>query len=227
MACCKEHKNVCPGKPPEESTVVVKPASHPHAMSRSRPNPRTGSRRLYNGDDDNDDDDEDLDDGWKVTDEMKKAIENSQWLRNQLQDGGLREVIRQVVASGDGLEQQQPQHRFPQFQVFIDKLLVVAGVLEREADTGEPLEEWLEQDWGHDPPPLSLRPWRRQLPTFPPVDVSSSDADDDDEDDDENSDDSGEEKDEGKEEDESSASTAPSSTLDDDSHQCDEGEEHD
>ncbi len=115
-------------------------------------------------------DDEDLDEGWKITDDMKKAVENSSWLRQQLQDGGLRDLMQKIVASGDGLQQQ----RYPQFQVFVDKLLVLAGILEREDGENEPLEEWLEQDWSHDPPPLSLRPLRRKLPVFQPVDISST-----------------------------------------------------
>ena len=186
-----------------------------HAFARSGPVSRASTRRKYNN---NDDDDDDLDEGWKITDEMKQALENSPWLRKQLQDGGLREVIRQVVASGEGLEsQQQQQHRFPQFQVFLDKLLVVAGVLEREDDTNEPLEEWLESDWGqhnNNPPPLSLKPLRRKLPTFPPVDVSSSDDEEVEVEDknDEDSDDSSDEKDDDNENDESSATTETSST---------------
>ena len=114
---------------------------------------------------------------------MKTAVERSEWLRRQLQDGGLRTLIRQVVDSGGNPDALRlVQERFSQFQAFIDKLLVVAGVLGREQDPKneeeeeEPLDEWLERDWSQDPAPhqLSLKPWRRKMPVFQPVDASSS-----------------------------------------------------
>jgi hypothetical protein len=125
----------------------------------------------------------------KLIDEMMCALEQSEWLRKQLQDGGLRDLMRQIVESRDNEALRQVQQRFPHFQVFLDKLLVVAGVLEREnnAEDGkgedeiEPLQEWLERDWSQDsaPPQLSLKPLRRKMPVFQPVDVSSSSNEED------------------------------------------------
>ena len=75
---------------------------------------------------------------------------------NELKDGGLRQAIVEIVKScsrpannshevcteqqGDALE--QAKLKYPNFEAFMDKLLVITGVLERETQQ-EDLAEWL------------------------------------------------------------------------------------
>jgi hypothetical protein len=172
VPCCKQHKEVCPGKPPEAAQIKNKnPYALPPELLRAPP-------RVY-GDDD--DDDDSVDEGWKITDDMKSALQHSDWLRKQLQDGGLKQLIQQIVASKNTQALQEVPARYPHFGVFLDKLSVVAGVLERNNgdDHDEaPLDEWLQRDWSQEDaaPQLTLKPiFRRTMPVFEPVDASSSD----------------------------------------------------
>jgi len=190
VACCKEHKKICPQTPPPDMTTPI--VSPPNSISGTMTCfnlPPLRSRNSGNYDDNNDDDDS-LDEEWVVTDDMKRSIEKSDWLRKQLQsDGGLRDVIRQITTSRNIESIKHVQQRLPKFQIFLDKLLVVAGILERSPDNVhddnngqeemEPLEEWLERDWSQDqnPPPLSLKPLRRKMPDFQPVDLPESSED--------------------------------------------------
>mmetsp|Transcript_1941 Transcript_1941/g.3628 ORF Transcript_1941/g.3628 Transcript_1941/m.3628 type:complete len:304 (+) Transcript_1941:1161-2072(+) len=221
------------------------------------------SDEVHNSDDDDDDDDDDdeddssLEDGWEITNDMMVALRNSVWLRKELQDGGLRDMIASVAKSekkyksyhkkqtkhrhgcrqqgpgrGHGRgrgrgnrtsrfqQQQQQQPRHPHqalaekrnenqnFNVFTDKLLVLADVLERQELTPiasiessgvavggppvlspnrdhhhsrneEELEEWLGRKWnpGMPKPALALKPRRKVIPKFEPIDVSSSSED--------------------------------------------------
>ena len=164
---------------------------------------------------------------------MKNALRKSTWLRNELQDGGLRDMISSVVRSGkkfkksqnnnnnnrkknhkfsnNSRKQQQQQQHCPHphdelaakrqdnqnFDVFVDKLLVLGDVLERrqgdiiireDGSTGgvgggggikgtdipprrneEELEEWLKRKWVHGDPPqdLTLKPRPRKLKVIP------------------------------------------------------------
>ena len=188
VVCCKEHKKTCSQKPPETSS------------NGSSANGNNGTLASFNllqfrpsngrkGRCDNDDDDNSLEDEWKLTDEMKRAVEQSDWLRAQLQaDSGLRNVIRQIAESRNAESIQQAKERFPSFQSFLDKLMVVAGILEREQELDdkepEPLDEWLQRDLSQDPTPprLSLKLLRRRMPDFQPVDLSSSSEEENDHD---------------------------------------------
>lgn len=190
VACCKEHKNICPGKPPEDES------SSSNSISASKKSGIFSSLNLtqlqpfHKRDSSRKNEEEDsTNDGWKLTDEMKEATEKSAWLRSQLQsEGGLRDAIRQIVASQNLDALQEVKDKFPAFQMFLDKLLVVSGILEREQDIDEteiePLDEWLDRDWSQDPTPpqLSLKPLQRKMPEFQPVNLSSS-SDEEDEDD--------------------------------------------
>ena len=51
-------------------------------------------RRRMLDDEDSDSDDEGS--GWRLTREMMDRIDNSQWLRNELADGGLRQLISEI-----------------------------------------------------------------------------------------------------------------------------------
>jgi hypothetical protein len=180
VACCRMHKTVCPGKEGQEgssapdSTGTTKEAAATTAstlaQTQTTQNPSNPAACESDTDDYSDDDDDDasLEDGWKITDDMKVALRNSTWLRTELQDGGLRSMIAKVVryekkfnshhrrkdkwrngnTNGNKKNQkknnQQQQSNHPHeelgakrvdnknFDVFVDKLLVLADVLERQ-----------------------------------------------------------------------------------------------
>ena len=184
VVCCKEHKKICPQKPQETSSNSKDISGTFASFNLTQLRPSNETQKRFDEDDDNS-----LEDEWKLTDEMKRAMEESQWLRAQLQaDGGLRNVIRQIAESRNVESMQEVTQRFPNFQVFLDKLMVVAGVLEREQELDdkelEPLDEWLQRDLSQDPTPprLSLKLLRRRMPDFQPVDLSTSSEDDSDQD---------------------------------------------
>jgi hypothetical protein len=130
--------------------------------------------------------DDDLEEGWKITDKMKTAVDASDLLRKELQDGGLRQIIHQVssvsdtVAHGGKTHQElafeEAKRNFPNFETFIDKLLVLTGVLERQ-ETQDDMSQWLE---GDELGPLSLVPIpRQQRPRLNTPDASCSTSDSD------------------------------------------------
>lgn len=249
VACCRKHKLICPGKPPETALEI--------AAAAAAADPIQSNNNTAHNDNDaenftsDDSDDESLEEGWKITDEMKEALQKSSWLHEELQDGGLRGMIAQVVRSSkkaklprhnkhhrhkhhrkpaaslaattshnpahDALLEQRNEN--PNFNIFCDKLLVLAGVLERQnvdgdrmaaasasttksSSSGTPnaprdsqeLEQWLKQKWEPDQPPpnLALKPIRKKaVPKFDPVDVSSSsESEESEEEEDSNDDDS-------------------------------------
>uniref|UniRef100_A0A7S0TET9 HIT-type domain-containing protein n=1 Tax=Pseudo-nitzschia delicatissima TaxID=44447 RepID=A0A7S0TET9_9STRA len=211
VVCCRKHKEICPGKTPEQATIAAntitteRPTSSatiPSAPSSQQP-PDSESDYSSGGDDSS------LEDGWEITDDMKNALRNSTWLREELQDGGLKDMIKEVVKSErrqksfyrnrkrqnnkqqrggkqppmDPHENLAAKRRENQnFDAFMDKLLVLADVLERQNSENsnsrneEELEEWLRRTW--DPttpkPNLALLPKKKKIPKFDPVDVSSS-----------------------------------------------------
>ena len=71
---------------------------------------------------------------------MKSNVKRSEWLRNELKDGGLRTLISGIVntsGSQKHLALKQAKERYPLFQTFLDKLLVLAGVLQRQEEEEE------------------------------------------------------------------------------------------
>lgn len=100
--------------------------------------------------------DEDLPPGWKMTKDMVKMMRKSKWLRDEVADSGLQQLIVKIVSSsrnvanvnrfGYSKSSQQfstnvttyreqmlsdIKSQFPQFQMFVDKLLYLTGVYER------------------------------------------------------------------------------------------------
>lgn len=191
MTCCKEHKKSCSGTPASTNFQNLGARSSPGLQSL--PSWKTFQFRSS----DESDDDDSIGDGWKLDEEMKRAVEQSEWLHKELSDGGLRDIIAYVVSqsstprrSGQNRNALElAQQRFPHFKVFLDKLLVVAGILNREHQHNlngvdgngeisfeeESLEEWLKRDWSGDtvPPQLSLKPVIRKIPFFEAVDFST------------------------------------------------------
>lgn len=108
------------------------------------------------------DDDSDLDEpGWKLSTEMMDRINQSAWLRKELADGGLRQMIREIdVASddededGDGrsawkrrrkdnvaispreLSLARAKYTNSKFASFVDRMLLTAGIMTRVAGDG-------------------------------------------------------------------------------------------
>jgi zinc finger HIT domain-containing protein 3 len=105
-----------------------------------------------------DDINEDLGLGWKMTDEMANAMKESTWLRNELSDIGLQQLITKIVASSTNMppiargfssfqvrkqrsESSNATYREqmlseikstrPQFQTFVDKLLCLTEIYDR------------------------------------------------------------------------------------------------
>jgi hypothetical protein len=240
VVCCRQHKTVCPGKDgggPTTATTMTTTisgvttvaaaaaASSSNGTIVNSNNNNTINRGNDDDDSDSEDDDDDssLEEGFKITDDMKNALRKSTWLRNELQDGGLRDMISSVVRSGKKFkksqnnnnnnnrnrnhkfsnnnrkQQQQQQQHCPHphddlaakrqdnqnFDIFVDKLLVLGDVLERRqgeiiiredgngSSSGvggggikgtdipprrneEELEEWLKRKWDHGDPPQDL-----------------------------------------------------------------------
>jgi hypothetical protein len=164
VACCRKHKIGCPGKPPTQPPVPTSTTGINHQQgSYTRNDEVNGDVEDENIDDnhhDSDDDESSVEEGWKITEEMKVALRNSSWLHEELQDGGLRDLITNVVRSSKKLGKnnnnkknfrtnQNKFSRYSQqetpaeilngrkrenrnFDIFCDKLLVLAGVLERQ-----------------------------------------------------------------------------------------------
>jgi len=141
---------------------------------------------------------DDLEPGWKVTDEMANGMRNSIWLRQELSDPGLQHLISQVVSASSCVAAPgkkgghrnnrkpggssmstvptTPQERLlddlkysnPQFKLFLDKLLVTAGVLEVQQDQGSnsnqgfDLNAWLQSASAGAPHQLQLKPLHRR-----------------------------------------------------------------
>jgi hypothetical protein len=134
--------------------------------------------------------DEDLDEGWKITKHMMDEMDKSDWLRKELQDGGLRQLIhevygssRNVIRSGGNSAsattyQEEAlanlQSQYPNFRIFLEKLKVMTGILERQQvneEEEEDLSSWLEYTrTSDDVGPLALKPLpsRQEFP-LPPV----------------------------------------------------------
>jgi hypothetical protein len=134
---------------------------------------------------------EDLDESWKMTDRMIELMQGSEWLRTELQDSGLRHLILKVVAASNivGRNEQTEQEQeieqiksdYPHFKRFIDKFLVLTGVLERQKEDAEiDMKKWLERESG-DTHPLILKPIAgRQKTALSKEDFELPDGDSDD-----------------------------------------------
>ena len=162
--------------------------------------------------------------GWRVTEAMANAARGSAWLRGELTDPGLRRLVARVVvavaseasccgrggaaAATEATAQERVlgelRSSHPRFRLFLDKLLVTAGVLERRGvDATVDLDEWLRRDHDcADELHLQLRPAgqsskRRRVASFSTDGSSDNDEDehdhssssDGDDDDDDSSDD--------------------------------------
>eukprot|EP00980_Cylindrotheca_fusiformis_P009516 scaffold2077_cov119-Cylindrotheca_fusiformis.AAC.19 len=182
VVCCRSHKDICIQEKKQEEKSNIPSKYGNLFMCNGVPNHAISMRVVR--EDHDDDGDNSIEEGWNVTQEMKQAISRSEWLRSELKDGGLRALISQIVSAGNQRHCaiQQVKERYPSFKTFLDKLLLVAGVLEHQ-DSGEvveTIEELLGRDWDEDPPSLALTSREmRKLPVFEPIQHSSSSSESD------------------------------------------------
>jgi hypothetical protein len=185
VACCKKHKETCSQEKKPQEGKVENPSKYanqlPFPLTSNQPFSRQGDLE------DDEDDDDSMDEEWKINEEMKSTLSRSEWLRNELKDGGLKDLIAQIVSAGNrkDLVLLQVKERYPSFKTFLDKLLLVAGVLERQNfgdEQEEPFEKLLERDWDENRPTLALKSRdERVLPVFEPIQHSSSSSEGSDE----------------------------------------------
>lgn len=171
IECCQKHKQQSCQPVTVLEVVTSEPALKskylPSDMLLRDPNLNALHRRTTL---DLDDDEDDKEIGWKITRDMMDSINQSQWVKQELQDGGLRQIIYEIesapntVLQSGKTEQEETLERlkskYPNFRGFLDKLLVTAGVLEREKES-EDMMSWLyrsEDDLG----PLALKPIPRR-----------------------------------------------------------------
>lgn len=117
---------------------------------------------------------------------MKDALHDSAWLKTELQDGGLQNILAGIAGashnvshlgsnSGESVQEQllrQTKMSNPAFATFLDKAMVIAGALERQGkDADGSMEEWLDKET-EGPLHVSLKP----LPCRPAAFVPSEDA---------------------------------------------------
>lgn len=167
VACCRKHKaELCKPATPAPATATISSkyvSNFPAAAAapaknalKEPPRKRHRNNRLEVTEEDED---------WHITDEMKDCMHRSDWLKQELADPGLRFLISQIYESsnlvprncnnrgrnrGDDAtavattEQEQKLRQLvetnPQFKGFIDELLVLTGVLNRE-QIGKPPAE--------------------------------------------------------------------------------------
>lgn len=109
---------------------------------------------------DDDENDEELEEGWRITADMMDMMQNSEWLRKELEDGGLRQIIAEIDSAdfedNNSLNNNHRHHtKKPKlsaepdltrreialmkskqtnhkFAEFIDKLLLLTGVLQKD-----------------------------------------------------------------------------------------------
>jgi hypothetical protein len=104
-----------------------------------------------------------------MTDGMVQLMQRSGWLRTELQDSGLRQLLIEIATASNicGPNKQTHQEQalqkakldYPHFKRFIDKLLVLTTVLERQReDTEIHLADWLSNETAKDAHPLILKP---------------------------------------------------------------------
>lgn len=172
MKCCKEHKESCPalikgcvgtdtdsdaksclqsGKSNTIEGTEIK-SEYVSCDALSADPIKNAIRRRSMLDDYESDDDSVDEHGWGITKEMMDRLDNSEWLRKELADGGLRQMIA-TIDNADWEKKVEEKKRKrnqinqiheltpretalerakysnPKFAKFVDKLLLTAGVL--------------------------------------------------------------------------------------------------
>jgi len=121
VQCSKDHKNTCPALVSSDdktnnnnatpttdadgdSSAAIKAnkeqSNYLHQKELKTTNQTKRKRARRNSGDESDDSRND-EPGWSLTPEMKKTVHQSPWLRKELRDGGLRQLIEQIDAASD------------------------------------------------------------------------------------------------------------------------------
>lgn len=93
--------------------------------------------------------------GWSITREAKEAMRSSEYIREELADKGLQSLISDIVSSDGGWRGRfdallEAKQNNPQFNRFLDKVLLTTRVLKREKmENGETLGFTLAPIDGH------------------------------------------------------------------------------
>jgi len=181
VKCCKEHKESCPALKstdgssydkmnarkcaaklssidgtPSQSEEISKYLSA-EQLTRDPLENSVRRRRML----DESDEEDDLDDSWRITRDMMDRIDNSEWLRKELSDGGLRQIIAQIDMANDNMDNYErgrrkrpklgtepdpspreialmkAKHTNPKFSNFVDRLLLTSEVLVEGEKTKE------------------------------------------------------------------------------------------
>jgi hypothetical protein len=109
---------------------------------------------------------EDLGPGWQMTNEMIDAMRGSRWLKDEVADSGLQLLIMKIASSSStstysgrtGISRShlciptttyreqmlsEIQSSYPQFQIFVEKLLYLTGIYMHDSEIQMPVDEWL------------------------------------------------------------------------------------
>lgn len=217
VKCCKDHKEICPAviKVDKEKETACVHENNTNSLTSSteasqyvppdalNSNPIETAIKRRSMLDDNDTDDDSIEEhGWKISKEMMERLHRSAWLRNELSDGGLRQMIATIDnADWDQREETKKRKRYQntnqideldpreaalerakftnhKFAKFVDKLLLTAGVLEENKNIDDDINNLLDGDIGPRNLILTSIPCKRKLklPKEEEVD-SGSDAD--------------------------------------------------
>mmetsp|Transcript_11745 Transcript_11745/g.25398 ORF Transcript_11745/g.25398 Transcript_11745/m.25398 type:complete len:297 (+) Transcript_11745:77-967(+) len=191
VQCSKDHRaNLCTAarttdaaaSASTEGGVVVANNEQSNYLSGKELNINQPERKRVRRTNSDDDDSHDDEPGWNITPEMKERVRQSAWLREELKDGGLRQLIGQIDAASDEEEDAvsntmktysnnksgvkisprelalaRMRHSRPKFASFIDRMLLTAGVLQ-PADGGGEGGDIMSLLEGRGPAPLVLAP---------------------------------------------------------------------
>ena len=147
VACCKAHKEACSPNLTNAAAAATTnkintdfqrskyylPTSRENDDSLLRPIKKYGKRPSSM---EEQQEEEEL---WHITEDMKQTLNNSQWLRKELSDGGLRQLIAEIDSSGkSSIERSEALHdaicKNSNFRGFVDQLLITTGVIVKEED---------------------------------------------------------------------------------------------
>jgi len=120
VQCSKDHKAVCTAAAATESKAVSTSTGDNNstnnniesnylpqkALKTTKPTKKRIRRTLSDGEESDSHDDEP---GWNITPEMKDRIRQSTWLRKELQDGGLRQLIEQIDAASEDEDEEDEE----------------------------------------------------------------------------------------------------------------------
>lgn len=216
MKCCKEHKEKCPAliknnnvKNSAESQsnndhddeIKSQPSKYLPSDELTADPIENAMRRRKMIDDGDSDDDSIEEDEWRISKEMMDRLDSSAWLRKELTDGGLRQVIaaidnanwddqkhekkkrkhfsidqtRELTPREAALE--RAKHSNPKFAKFVDKLLLTVGVLVDNGKADDDIAALLNNDIDSSNLTLALLPSKRKLNQLKEDDNTTTDSD--------------------------------------------------